>query len=111
MSTAPQIRFKNVSEIRNVAVDMRGKLDSGELLTGAPVAAELVTTALTLSNVALNTVAFVVNGSTVGANQAVQFKVSGGLAGISYTVRITAGTTANPAQTLIEHVTIKVISN
>jgi hypothetical protein len=111
MSTIPHRQTKTVSEVRNVAVDFRGKLDDGELLTGAPTIAEVTTTNLTFANQAVNTSAIKIRGVSVAIGQAVQFKVSGGTADTTYTIRITVGTTATPAQTLIETVRLQVIAD
>lgn len=111
MSTAPQRHTKTAGEVRNIAVDLRGKLDSGELLTGTPTIVEVTTADLTLSNKVVNTAAIIVNNLAVPIGQAVQFKVTGGVAGTAYTLRITVTTTATPAQTLIENLQLKVIAN
>jgi hypothetical protein len=107
VSTAPQIRSKTESEVRNVAVDMRGKLDTGELLTGTPTVIEEDTANLTITNQAINVLPIVIMGQTVPIAQAVQFKVSGGLVG-RYSVRVTCDTDSVPAQTLIENLILMV---
>lgn len=111
MSDAPQRHVKTVTEERNVALDMRGKLDAGELLTGTPLVEEVTTTDLTLSSKALNTAVISINNSNVPISQAVQFKVEGGIAGTTYTIRVSCGTTSSPDQFLIENLHLKVIAD
>lgn len=111
MSTAPQRYIKHVSELVNAAVDMRGLLDTGELLTGTPTVVEVTTTDLTLTSKAINSSAVVVNGESCAAGQAVTFRVAGGVAGSQYTIRITASTNATPAQTRIVKVRLGVIAD
>lgn len=111
MSQTPQRHKKTVSEVRNVAVDMKGKLDTGELLTGTPTVVEEVTTALTLSSKVVNTTQLVINGRTVAIGEAVQFRVSGGLANQTYSIRVTVTTTSTPAQTLVENLHLSVVED
>lgn len=101
MSTAAQRHSKTVSEVRNVSVDMRGALDAGELLTGTPTIVEVTSTDLTLDNKRVNTGSVTINQVVCIAGQAVQFRVAGGVASSAYTIRITVGTNATPAQTLV----------
>ena len=105
---ADQIQCKTVTEVRNVAVSFVGKLDSGELLTGSPTVT-VVGGGLTVASEQVNTVALTIDGVSVGIGQAVQFSVSGGTAGTTYTVRIECGTDASPAQTLIVNICLAVV--
>ena len=105
-STSPEIRFITSGETRNVAVDMTGKLDSGETLTGTPTVT-VSPTGPTLSNKAVNTSTLVINGSSVTAGYAIQFKITGATAGTLYTITCTCGTTSTPAQTLVEYVMVQ----
>jgi len=107
----PERQAKTVSEVRNVAIDFRGKLDDGELLTGSPTVTEVGTANLTISNQKVNTVALIIEGQSVDIGMAVQFKVLGGNAGTNYKIRISVVTTASPAQTLIEDVILRVIAD
>lgn len=100
-NTAPQRHTKSVSELRNVAIDCRGLLDTGELLTGTPTIVEVTTTDLTLSSKAVNGSSLTINGEVCIAGQALTFRVAGGVAGSSYVIRATVGTTSTPAQTLV----------
>lgn len=97
--TAPDVQFKSTSEVRLASVSFLDKLDSGELLTGTPTAAEVTTSELTLASVAQNTAALTINGRAVAINQAVQFKITGGTANTAYTILVTATSDSTPAQT------------
>ena len=108
MSVAIETQFKKAAEERLVSVSLAGKLDSGELLTGTPTIVEVTTSDLTLANKAVSTAQLTISGRTVAIGQAVQFKVSGGTAGTTYTIRITVTTDSTPAQTLVLDVVLKV---
>lgn len=97
---APETYEIATGETRNVAIDFRGKLDSGELLTGTPTIVEVTTTDLTLSSKAVSTTALTINGETVAIGEAVTFKVAGALDGKNYRILISASTTSTPAQTV-----------
>jgi hypothetical protein len=97
-----QVRGKAESEVRNVAVEYTGKLDSGELLTGSPTVAEVGSSDLTIANVAVSSATLTINGVSALAGQAVTFNVTGGAAGRQYKIQITAATDSTPAQTLID---------
>lgn len=111
MATASQIQSKSASEIRNFAVSFAGKLDSGELLSGTPTIAEVTTTDLTIENKVVSTTSLTINGESVAASHAVQFKVAGGTAGARYTIKITVVTNASPVQTLIENVVFDCVAD
>jgi len=76
------------------SVDLQDYLDSGETFTGTPTVVEITTTALTLSNKTVNAAAITVQGRTVAIGAAIQFKVSGQQAGVTYKLQITGTTTA-----------------
>jgi len=112
-NTAAQVLYKTPSEDRLISVDFGGKLDSGELLTGTPtVATDYVepstASALTFANKAVSTAQLTINGRTVAIGEAVQFLVSAGEIDADYVVKVTCGTDATPAQTLIGFVHIRV---
>jgi len=107
--TAPQIQTKKVSEVRNAAVSFSGKLDSGELLTGTPTIPDVA--GITISNKAVSTAILEINGISVPAAEAVQFSVSGGVAGTTYEISINSATDATPPQTLYGKVKLKVIAD
>src|SRR4030095_12358745 len=102
MSISNQRYSKTVSEVRNVSVDMRGKLDTNELCTGTPTITEFDTADLTLANAQVSTAILSINGSNVPAGQAVQFSVGGGVAQQFYKMILEVDTTASPPQTLVE---------
>ena len=108
-NTAPERPVAGVGETNNLSVSFVGVLDSGELLTGTPTATEVTSSDLTISNVAVNTAALVINDITVAIGKAVQCKVVGQLAAsVLYTIKITAATDSTPAQTKIRYVKFKV---
>jgi len=108
---APQINEKTANEARNGAISFSGKLDSGELLTGTPTVVDCSPPSpetLVFTSIAVNTAILTINGESVPIGEAVQFKVTGGVAGIKYTIKATCGTDSTPAQTLIGSVTMRV---
>jgi len=90
--TAPQIHSMSTEEVRHVAVDMSGKLDTGETLTGTPT----VTSGSnqTITNKAVSTAELTINGETVAAGLAVQFTLDATAESID-TVYIQCGTSAS----------------
>jgi hypothetical protein len=102
---APQVHELSTSETRNVAVDMRGKLDGTEVCTGAPTITEVTTTDLTLTNKAVSTAELAINGDAVPIGQALQFTVASAATGTHY-VDLVCGT--NASQTVAGRVTISV---
>ncbi len=108
MSVVTAIGRKAVNEVRNVAISFVGVLDSGEDLTGTPTVEEVATSDLTFGNQRVSTVVLEINGTSVPIAKAAQFKVNGGVANKLYTIRITAGSTATPAQTFIVLIKLKV---
>jgi hypothetical protein len=105
---ALQVHEKGADETRAVSVDFRGKLDSGELLTGTPTVTDSASV-LTLANEAVNSGNVTINGATCAAGQAVTFTVAGGVAGTDYTITVQCGTDATPAQTLEGRLTLRVV--
>lgn len=102
--TASQIPSMVVGETKNAAVDFTQVLDSGEALTGTPLVVELTTTDLTITNKAVNTAVVSILGESVAIGKAVQFSVTGVVAGTTYEVSITVTTDSTPAQTLVKKV-------
>jgi hypothetical protein len=98
MVKAPQIPTKHPDAVKNGAVSFAGQLDDGEALTGTPTAAAA---GLTVDNVRVSTADLTVNGQTVPAGKAVQFRVAGGANNTTYEIKVTCGTTSSPAQTLV----------
>jgi len=109
--TAIEVPTKTVGEILNSAVSFSGKLYAGEKLTGTPTVVEVTTTDLTLSSKVVSIAILIVSGVDVPIGEAVQFSVSGGVAGTLYTVNISVGTDATPAQTLYGKITFNVEAN
>ncbi len=106
---APQCHSKTVSEARNVAVSMEGKLDDGELLTGVPTVNEVTTTDLVLSNKVISTSDLELNGKLVPAGRAIQFGVTGGLADTDYIIFMqAAGTDSTVSQTPTAEIVLSV---
>ncbi len=110
MITAPQVQQKAASEVRNVAVSFAGKLDDGELLTGTPTVT-VSPTGPTIASESVSAEALTINGESVAAGAAVQFRVSGGTAGVTYTITVSCATDASPAQTLRGKVTLEVVAD
>ena len=108
MSIAPQRPTKRVSEILIAAVSFVGRLDVGEKLTGTPIVVELGSTDLTLSSKQVSTSILTINDKRVAIGHAVQFKVSAGIAGTRYNIRLTAQTDAVPPQTVIGRIILDV---
>jgi hypothetical protein len=99
----------SVGDIETVAIDYTDHLDGSEALTGTPsadVSTIVGTGALTVTNVALNSVAKAVLGRDVAINYAVQFAISGQRAGETYRVRVTAATNGTPSRTIVRDVYI-----
>ena len=105
---APQKHYKTASEVINCSVSFADYLDSGELLTGTPTAAELTSSDLTIASVAVSTTALTINGVSVDIGEAVTFSVSGGTADTDYTIIVSCGTDATPAQTRYGRVRLRV---
>lgn len=110
LNLAPEYREKAASEVRNVSLDLSGKLDDGELLTGTPTVEPVSPSDLTIANAGLNTAAITINGNEVAISKAVQFRVSGGTVG-KHRIRVTVSTNSTPVQTLIGVVSLRVIAD
>lgn len=106
MSTT--LRSKRAGETRTVFVDLGPKLSADELLTGTPTVEEIGSSDLTITGVGLNVLDETVAGRLASVDQAVVFTVAGGVAGTEYRLRITAGTDADTAQTLIQDIAFRV---
>lgn len=109
MSLARQRHSMRTAEARNVAVSFAGKLDEGESLVD-PVTITKLSGAgtLTFTNQGVSTTALTINGASVPAGRAVQFKVSASEKG-NYRIRIQAASDASPAQTLIVDIQLDVL--
>lgn len=105
MATAAEVKAKAAGETRNVAIDYSDKLDSGELLTGAP---SVSVTGMTASNQSVNSTELTIQGDAVAAGKAVTFTLAGGTAGTSYLVTVTVSTDATNAQTFEDVIKVDV---
>jgi len=74
-ANATQLHRIGVGEVRNVAIDFTGVLDSGEVLTGTPTVVEETTSDLTITNKVVSTAVVVINHADVPIGEAVQFRV------------------------------------
>lgn len=95
---APEVHSKSAAEARLISVDCSGKLDSGELMTGAVTVPAV--SGITIASEAVSTSTLPINGVSVIAGKAIQMLVSGGTAGTTYTIAATVATDSSPAQTL-----------
>ena len=73
-------------------------LEASETLTGTPTVT-VSPTGPTLGSKIVNVAAIDVNGDTVAIGEAVQFTVTGGTAGVRYTITASCGTSSS--QTLV----------
>jgi hypothetical protein len=87
--TAREVYHKTAAEVRLAAVDMRGVLRQGEILTGSPTVSA---SGITVGSGAVTTSAQVINGQSVEAGKAVTFSVSAGTAATDYLITISCGT-------------------
>lgn len=108
---------KRAAETKAFTIDLGRKLISGEYLTGTATVVEVGTSALTISNVdlALNSQGALIHycGTVALATasscwRSVVFTVSGGVAGTTYRIRVTVGTDATAAQTLVREIALRV---
>lgn len=108
---APQHHSISTNETRVISVDFKGKLDSGELLTGTPTVAEVNTGDLTITNAQVSTTSLVINDRTVAIGEAVLFTVAADGSGLNigdeYMIDIICGTDAS--QTIDGRVVLTVI--
>ncbi len=106
-------RCFTVGTTRVVTVSFLEQLEGGELLTGTPTVVDLAAV-LTLASKGLNTVALVVESDkgadNIVASQAVQFSVTGGVAGTTYNIQVTVSTDGTIAQTLIANIELDAIA-
>ncbi len=89
---AKEIESKDASETRSADVSFTGLLEASEILTGTPTCSSSPA-GLTFASVAYNSSTIVIAGESVTANRGLSFLVSGGTAGVLYTITCTAPTT------------------
>lgn len=83
MAGTARQRYKiTTEETRNISVDFKGLLDSGELLSGTPVVAS--DSNINLSNKQVNASQLVINNRTVQVGEAVSFTLSNASEGKHY---------------------------
>ena len=106
--TARQIHEVTTLEVAVVSVDMRGVLDDAETLTGTPTITPPTGSGLVFTNKTVNSATIEVNGVSLAAGQAVQFKADA-TAGVvaRYELDIVCGTSAG--QTRHGRITLDVI--
>ena len=109
--TAKQIYEKAKGGIRTCAVSFDNELDTDELFASGAFAAEITSSDLTIDNIQIGSAAKVINGVSVGASRWIAFRVSGGTAGTTYSIRVGGVTDASPAQTPTIIVRIKVVAD
>lgn len=108
--TAPEIGEKTANESVNVAVSFANRLVDGEALTGTPTVT-CTPSGLTVNGEAVNTSVLTLDdGTTVAIGEGVQFTVSAGTAGTTYSLSIVATTDADVPQTLEGFVTVVMVS-
>lgn len=125
-NTAPQIFHIMQGATENITIDYgesasgskpTGPLDPGEVLTGTPTISTLTmpsgASAMTTSNVAVNTGDKYVNGRTCSIGEAVQFKIVAGASQTKgmYKLLITCATDSSPARTLKKIIRLLVVDS
>lgn len=99
---------KKAAEVRTFTVEFSDKLLADELLSGTPTVEEVGSSELTISGPELT-----VSPSDIFAkvfiptSRGALFTVAGGVAGTTYTIRVTAET--DDGQTLISQIQLRVI--
>lgn len=100
VSASPIVKKPGESLLVSVDFSLYGlRLNANELLVGTPV----ITTpdGITASNPTVNTAVFTnQRGREVPAGRGVQFVLTGGTDGESYSIGVACGTNGSPAQTL-----------
>jgi hypothetical protein len=99
MASTQEIPDKSSTEVRNGGISLDALLDAAETISGTPTIAS-TPSGLTFANIAANSVDIIIKGLTVATGRAVQFRVSGGTSGITYSCKATVTTNATPAQTI-----------
>ncbi len=107
--TCAQVPSMSASATRSGVMSFLSSLRDGELLTGTPTVTASPA-GLTFTNKALNTQALTVNGVDIIAGQGVQWSVSGGTAGVLYTITVSCGTDSTPAETLVDTAFLQVVT-
>ena len=105
--TCRQRHTLSVGATRVIRVDFTSQLEEGASIS-TPTAVEQVTSDLTISGVATNTGTYTddSSGATVAIGKSVLFAVSGGSAGQTYVVLVTAVSDSSPEETIPWYVEI-----
>ena len=106
---AKQIISKDPADEITPAFGFAELLQPGELIDGTPTVAEVGSSDLTISNVAKNTVAMVVEGADHAISEAVTMKITGGTIKKTYDLKVTIVTDATVPNTYVRHGTLKVV--
>lgn len=108
----PELKDKREAEVRTVSVDLEGKLDAGETLTGTPTitsspVGSVSAPGLTIDDEQVSTTVLTINDREVAIGQAVQFMLSDGTARQTYTITVQCGTSAG--QTIETELRLRVV--
>lgn len=95
----------SVGDTDMVTIDATDYLDDGELIASITSVVD-TDSVLTIGNVVVSTANLTVKGRLVLIGKALQFKVSGQLAGVEYRVRMTFITDGTPPRTAVRDVLI-----
>ncbi len=118
--------FKKAGEVKTVLISFADKLmpppqissnpqsaaalaSVAEQLAGTPTVEEIGSSDLSFTGIGLNPQDLSIKGIRVPANQGVLFDVAQGMARQDYTIRITASSSASPAQILVEDLRFSIL--
>ena len=90
--TCPQVYCKTPTEVRGVAVDMRGVLTQDEVLTGTPT---ITVSGPSTSAAVVTTTVQTINKASVDVGQAITFTISGGSDATDYSIKVSCSTSAS----------------
>ena len=99
----------SVGATRVVSLDLQDDLRSGVTLTGTPSVEEVGGSDLVIDNKSVSSDSLTIDGRSVAAGKAIQFRVSGQKAGKRYLIDVSCGTTGSPAETQPYQVVLEVI--
>lgn len=107
-NVAPQVYAKPTGEVRKVSISFADILESDESLSGTPTITASSSGIATASPAVNSTGTLVILGTTVAANKAVTFTVSGGTTGKRYGFLVTCSSSVS---TFKRRVLLDVIAN
>lgn len=105
---APQFPCFAPGSESNAAIGVDG-LPAGVLLTGTPTITEVDSSDLTITQEAVNASARTIYGQSYAPGTAILFHREGGVAGRDYTLQVSVGTDASPADVLVGYVRFRVL--